>query len=443
MKNLLSAAALLLCLFLNSCTKSTTIGDDLFNEDAFPESVVIDTLTMEVNTFIADSIQTAPPVSGIPYLLGAINDEVTGKFQIGIFSQLIIPTNNINLGDSLQLDSIVLTLRYTNKSIYGDAEAPVSLSVYELTESMQAGNTYYSNKQFAYHPMPIGHLSNYYFSPTDSLTIFSKILKDQNDADSIVYVKTEPHIRIPLSRDFGNRLLSQSGTINLADNSSFRQFFKGIYIEPSSNMNSVAYIDMLGARSRLTLYYKQGNRQNLTLDLPVSALSAISNYFKHNYSNSEVQAALSLPKPNGQQVAYIEGAAGLGFSINFPHLNTLSNYAVNKAELEFTVLPNSFERYELPGTLALVTYDTTTNKITRSITTAVLAEEDGVNGEKLSKYKFVFSFYTQQKITGVVQNAIEQALVELQRSNPNRLVIGGPEHPQYPMKFSLICTQLQ
>ena len=107
------------------------------------------------------------------------------------------------------------------------------------------------------------------------------------------------------------------------------------------------------------------------------------------------------------------------------------------------MLPNSFERYELPGTLALVTYDTTTNKITRSITTAVLAEEDGVNGEKLSKYKFVFSFYTQQKITGVVQNAIEQALVELQRSNPNRLVIGGPEHPQYPMKFSLICTQLQ
>lgn len=443
MKSLLTGVFLLFLLFVNSCTKTTTIGGDLFNDDAFPESITIDTLTIEANTFISDSISTAPPVSGIPYLLGAVNDEIAGKTQAGIFSQLIIPTNNINLGDSLVLDSIVLTLRYFNKSVYGDADAPTGLTVFELTESMQAGNVYYSNKQFGFNPLPIGYLTDYYLAPSDSVTIFSKLLKDQNDQDSLVFVKTEPHIRIPLSRDFGNRILSQSGTINLSDNSNFRQYFKGLYISPSSSNNGIAYIDMLASRTRLTIYYSQGSRKNLTLDLPVSALSAVSNYFKHDYSNTQVKTSMEQPKPNGQEIVYLKGAAGLGFSLNFPYLTNLNNYAVNKAELEMTVIPNSFELFQLPTTLALVTYDTTTNKILRSITTAVLTEEDGLNGEKLNKFKFVFSFYTQQKINGIVQDAIEQVFTELQRSNPNRIMIGGPNHPEYPMKFTLICTELQ
>lgn len=443
MKKLFPVLAACAVFCIAGCTDSTTIGGDLIDEDLFPNSFVIDTLTMQVSTFTADSIQTAPPLSGVPYLLGALNDDECGTSGLNLFTQIIPRTNNINLGDSLKLDSVVLSLDYSGTALYGQAGATASISVYELTEPMTAGIVYYSNKQFAYNPAPLGYLSNTLFTPADSVTLFNKIETDQNGNDSLTYYKAEPHLRIRLSQDFGNRLLSQSGTINLADKNSFQQYFKGFYISAASSGNTVAYIDMFGAFSKLTLYYSQGSNKNRTLDFPVSSLSAMTNFFKHSYTGSAVGTALSATEPNGQETVYLQGAAGLGFKIDFPYLNTLQGYAVNKAELEFTALPNTFELYKLPNTLEIMSFDTVENIRKRIITSAVLTEEDGPNGEKLSKYKFVFSFYTQQKIIGDVVNAVEHVFLDFQRSNPNRIILGGPQHPQYPMKFRLVCTKLQ
>lgn len=427
----------------NACTETTPIGADLIDDNEFPDSFVIDTVDMEVNTFTADSIQTAPPLSGVPYLLGAVNDDACGAAGMHIFTQIVPQTNNINLGDSLQLDSVVLQLDYAGTTLYGQSGAPASVTVYELTEPIVPATVYYSNKKFACNQVPLGYLANTIFSPADSVTIFNKVETDQNGADSLTYLKAPPHLRIKLSQDFGNRLLAQSGTINLADKNSFQQFFKGFYIAAASNGNSVAYIDMFGTYSRLTLYYRQGSIKNRVLNFPIGALSAMTNYFTHNYTGSAAGTAMASVKPNGQETAYLQGAAGLGFSVNLLGLEAYQDFAVNKAELEFTALPDTYELYKLPNTLEIMSFDTVDNVYNRIITSAVVEEETNPDGEVLSKYKFVFNFYAQQKINGDVVNAIEHIFLDFQRSNPNRIILGGPQHPLYPMKLRLICTKLQ
>ncbi|OWY21259.1 DUF4270 domain-containing protein [Sphingobacteriales bacterium UPWRP_1] len=443
MKKLLPVLAAWAVFGFQACTESTSIGADLIDDGAFPDSFVIDTVQMKVNTFTADSIQTAPPLSGIPYLLGAVNDEACGAAAMHIFTQIVPQTNNISLGDSLQLDSVVLQLDYAGTTLYGQAGAPASITVYELTETITPGIVYYSNKKFAFNQVPLGYLANALFTPADSITLFNKIETDQNGTDSLTYFKAPPHLRIKLSQEFGNRLLAQSGTINMADKNSFQQFFKGFYIAAASNGNTVAYIDMFGTYSRLTLYYRQGSNKNRILNFPIGSLSAMTNYFTHNYTGSNAGTALAAAEPNGQETVYLQGAAGLGFSVELLNLNAYSNFAVNKAELEFTALPTTYELYKLPTTLEIMSFDTIENVRNRIITSAVLEEETASDGQVLSKYKFVFSFYTQQKINGDVVNAIEQVFLDFQRSNPNRIILGGPQHPQYPMKMSMVCTTLQ
>lgn len=439
-------ASFIICLMVLAagCTETTDIGSNLINESDFPDTQVFDTITMQVNTIRVDSIQTAPPLTGIPYMLGKLNDPVTGSTAMGIFTQFVLPTNNINLGDSLRLDSIVLTLRYGNQTVYGQKDLPVSLTVYELTQEMLPGVTYYSNKSFAYNPNPIGYKNNFFFSPTDSVLLFNKKLKDVNGNDSLVYIKTEPHLRIRLANELGNRLLAQSGTFTFTDKNSFQQFFKGVYISASTNGNAVAFFDLLAARSRLSVYFSRGTlAPNLVIDFPIGTLSATNNYFVHDYAGSSVADVIAAPSPNSQTTAYVKGAAGLGFSLRFPYFDAFKDYAINKAELEFTALPNTFELYKLPSSLNLVSYDTINEQITRLITSTNVQEIDGPNGEKLNQYKLIFSFYAQQKLNGLIPDAIEKVLVDLQRTNPNIAVIGGPEHPDYPMKFRIYGTKLQ
>ncbi len=64
-----------------------------------------------------------------------------------------------------------------------------------------------------------------------------------------------PHLRIKLSDELGNRLLSQIGDIAFQNDKNFQQFFKGLYILPTNTNNTIAFFDIISEQSKMTLYY--------------------------------------------------------------------------------------------------------------------------------------------------------------------------------------------
>ncbi len=448
-------AALILITSLFSCNAPTSIGADLVEEDEFLNSEIIDTLSLEVNLIYSDSVKTTPLYDASnntarPYLVGTLNDEIFGRSKANLYTQVRLPSNDVDLGSNLVLDSVVLTLKYLSPPLYGDSLSTTSLSIYEVTETMvtevmvtettTAEQDYYSNQTFSYDPEPLGELNDFVHTPSDSVTI-NRLFVDSEGQDSLGTTKIEPHLRIKLNNNLGNRFLTQSGTSTFADKDAFLLYFKGLYITADDNSNVMAYFDLLSSRSRLVLYYSSNDGDGLSFSFPINSLSATANHYEHYYDNTDLPNIISQPSPNSQDVIYLQSMAGTGLEFEIPHLQSIPSIVVNKAQLELYSLPNTSNTYSAPGALFFTSKDDTTEE-----TFGVNGSEREVittdAGEEIYKYTLTFNFYSQQKYDGEFTNRLEQIFINRQSTIADRVIIGGPEHPEYPMKFKLIYTEL-
>ena len=78
---------------------------------------------------------------------------------------------------------------------------------------------------------------------------------ESNGLDPLKYAA---HLRIKLSPTWAQKFLNASGTINLADNTDFLAFFKGLYVTaaPVSSKGCMMYFNMLLSLSQMVFYYR-------------------------------------------------------------------------------------------------------------------------------------------------------------------------------------------
>lgn len=435
---------ILVSITFNGCTESTGIGVDFIEEEEFPNSLVKDDFTIEISTTESDTVSTAPPSLGSTYLLGALNDDTFGTSTADIFSQVLLPFDDVTLGDSLRLDSMILSFTYASPTtFYGDTLQPVDISVYELTESMTPFETTTSTRNFAYKPNSIGGKNNVLFAPSDSVAL-NQVFIASDGTDSLGVITVEPHLRIPLSEELGYRFLAQSGTQNFADNIAFESFFKGFYITTNRDANVIAYFNVLASRSRLILYYSQGQNTGQSIVFGINEFTAVSNYYTHNYEGTPVFDALQASPPDGQEQAYIQSMAGVGMRVAVPNLNDLGNVAINQAELSMFVLPDSYDVFAVPSQLFLEAYNNNTDErlgITLGTPETITDDE----GNEMIKYVFTYNFYTQDKLAGEYDDFEERIFVNNQRADASRVIIAGPDYPDpnYRMNFKVLYTEIE
>lgn len=420
-----------------ACNDPTEIGGDLINDENLLNTFLTDTLSIELNMVRADSIRTAPIVaSGVfrPYLLGALRDDDFGFSAASIYSQIRLQNSDINLGTNLQLDSIVLTLAYHTTPIYGDTASDVNLFVYEVLEDMAANTIYYADQQFAYNPFPVGEKQNFQFEPDKILEVTSVIHDTLCTTQTITI---PPQIRIRLSDELGWRLLSQSGTNNFKDNDNFVQFFKGLYIAASASGNAIAAFDLFSGNSGVLIYYKANGICKSPLELDINGSSAVINHFDHNYTGTAVNDALANPAPNAQEIAYLQSMAGVELEFTIPYLKDLGNIVINKAELTYFALPDT-TALPTPALLTFVTEDENANLLSQ--VSNAIKETVSINDVSVEQYAMLINFFAQDKLDGVYDNRVETIFINPQSTAYEQLLIGGPDHPDYPMKLTLLYT---
>lgn len=438
-------------MLLFSCNNASIIGSDLVDDSEFFSSIVSDTTSITTQCIKSDSVVTtyfsvtADQYAHTTYLLGSLNDPTFGQTTASIYAQMHLPNQNISLGTNTILDSVVLSLQYVDA--YGDTTSRPDVYVHEVAEDIKA-QTYFGSQEFAYSSNLLGHRANAVIQPKTKVAL-KKLLavKDTLEngdivtIDSIATEQTTPHLRIPLSTEFGYRLLAQSGTITFQNDYTFRQFLKGIYITTDNQSQTIASFNVSGAKSGVTLYYHNSTGNGKSLYMSFTS-STVTNRFRHNYSNTPLSDILQNTN-NNQELLYVQGAEGV--AVQFDLLNIAKLYdpqkvAINAAELQVTVLPDSEGNYPAPEQLALGTYDSLRAIRKSRISVADIKTTTNTEGQSLKTYTFRMPFHLQKMLEGEKAGEVLRIVVHNEQEKPHRAILCGPKHPQYPMKLKLVYT---
>lgn len=413
---------------LFACNKPALDDEGLLPDDQLGLTYT-DTFTVLAEVVLEDSVRA----DGLSVnVWGCMNDPVFGKSYGGVYFQMSTDRSNVDFGDNLTLDSIVLTLLYSTKKGYGDLTTPQNMKIYRVMEEFYKDTSYYLFDNFVTAATPLATLNGFVPNFTDSLTI--------NDS-----VKYAPGIRVRLDDVLGNDILASSGQNNLASDAAFKTFLNGLYLAPDTNSpgGGLVYFDLFSANSKLTIYYNNGEQ----FDFLINTNSESVNHFGHNFAGTPVAAALN----NGtasDDVLYLQALAGVNVKLKIPYLSQLGpNVAINKAELVFTDIGDT-SVYTSPGQFVLTRNSSNgTEEILPDFLQGISAggartsETDNL-GITRWVYKINVPEYVQQLITAE-ENYGVNLLTFPTATQANRVVLGGSTHSQSPLKLRLTYTKIE
>jgi hypothetical protein len=406
-------------LFFSSCTDKDTIG---LNEQ--PGSDELSVLFSDTSTVIAfsqkeDSVRTDEAIYNI---LGSYIDPVFGKTTASIYTQFRLPTNNVNFGTPLTLDSLVLSLAY--RGYYGDTTTPLKVRVYELTENLFRDSSYYSDRVMA------------------GIEVGSAIFKPRpSDSVKVLGKKYAPHLRIKLNSSLAQKFFYASGQATMADNNAFLDFFKGLKIETDavSSGGSLLLFDLASSLSKMTLFYKKNaTEDSLQFNFVINENCArFNNYNHHSYSHASSefkQNVISVHDTltSGKKNLYLQAMAGIKVKILFPYIKnfvTNNQVAINKAELIMNIndLGLSTNPFGPPGRLALV-------KCNGSGTNTFVIDQfegdthfGGIYNSTNKQFKFNITRYVQGILNNTITNEGLYLMVSGAAIYPNRVVLKGTD----------------
>jgi hypothetical protein len=468
-------AGLALTFILSQCTKikTTDVGTELI-----PEIDNISTFDTTLDVVAANYLfgDSALPRLGkdaagnvAEFNLGLVaNDPQFGRTAATMFFELKPPGYKYvfeNVKDSLLLDSVVLCMKWN--STWGDTNAVQSISVYELEDNIKPDSIYTTDVAFRYRDV----LGAKNFAPNildDSLFLFRQKLAKQ--------------LRIRLSDEFGQRLLSQDTADGepYSSDSAFRAFFKGFAVVPdaSGTGNSLMSFALSDTNTYLKLYYKVTKNGSVDTTSRKFVFSNIypggcANRIQRSYNGSQLAMHLNRP-PGGDSLVYIQASPGTYAVLRLPSLDQFKavkgNVMVHLAELSMSQVPgnsNELDNYlTVPGTMYMDFLDTIQYVQYPFLTDAFLSGRYDVRvfggfaentvaptGQVVSQYRFYITRYIQNFITRNSPNfpiylyapytVIYPQLRVIFGVTPvarGRVKLGGGNHSSQKMKLRIIYS---
>lgn len=442
-------------LCLTSCDESSVVGLDVQPENdllhvGYQDSTTIFTKTVDGDSLITDESLITTGVG----LIGKYNDPVFGTTSASMYTQVRLPSNiaSTTFGTAPVCDSIILSLVYDG-TVYGKKDRKnQTLNVYQISESMSQSTTYYSNKTLTL-------LSSADLTEDDGFVFKPSPLDSVGTVTTAGVVVLKPQVRARLDNSFGQLLLNNQTTGNLASNAAFQSFFKGLYITTENTTGllpdegNIVHFRM--GESKITLYYHNSNATNndtLSYDFSLGSVARF-NHFKHDYTLgngaiSDLVDQITLGTQQNETV-YVQGLAGAKTKITFPYLMNWVNdglIGVNKAELlinvDTSLASYNLDTFAVPSSLILfgINDDGTTYAIPDAFEGSTYF--GGTYNSGTVQYKFNIARYIQQILDGDRNNNGLYILASNGAAFGNRAVIAGATSTTRPMKLNITYTKL-
>lgn len=431
------AALLIGAVLFTACRKpEADLGLDLLPGD--PLGIALDTTTIEAFTFQDSAVQT----SGLTrHLIGSYVDPDFGLLKAGLTAQVRLTTANVGQGQTGTLipDSIVLGLVFeVPNTHYGNLTAQ-QFQVHEVVEGLSIDTVYHSNDA------PVVGAEDLVYPHRGMIT---------PDPYSNVRVGDDtlsPQLRIRLKDELAQRFLDAFGTADLADNTAFLSFFKGLSITVENGAQApyeggILHINTSNSSSKLTVYYKREDAPDtqLKLDMVINGSSVRFTSVQRDRSlalNTGLVDALADPaSPN--PTVYLQTLGGSRTAIRFPHImdHAVRGQALAKAELIVPLQGTYYPYYGPPSLLFLF------RKNESGADVFLPDQQNGITGiggtfdAVAAEYRFNITRYLTQVINGTLANDGVVLVAGSSGVSANRAVLCGPDHAGTPMRLLLTFT---
>ena len=413
-----------LLLTFASCRKTPdTIGNNLIGENEYIDIYHTDTVAIVCHSYL-DSVNTTSPSSA---LLGATKDPVFGTSEAGFYTQFRFSVAGQSVGSNPSVDSLVLQLCLTG--CYGDTMAWQTAHVYELADTLSTSETYYNQSVVATNA--IDHANGYQFRPrphTKATVIGTDTL-------------SQPVIRIPLSLELGNQLMTlDTNVYSLPD--LFKAQFPGFYVacSPVSQNGAISSINLTNNEyTLLQLYYHNAATPDkpMRYNYYVTSSDVYFNHIDHDYTQGSADftsQVLDGQTAMGQQQVYLQTMGGVRTYVQFPNLehwtDTLEgcHMVINEAKLIVPVVAATLDSvYTAPKNFLLVGFNADS-------TTYLLPDYyegssyfGGTYNTSHQSVTFRVSEYIQSVIMGKKENNGLSLGINGASYNAQRMVAAGPE----------------
>ena len=298
---------------LFACNDPDIIGLDLPGSARFTiTNDSIDNFT--IKTVSEDSLRSDESQN---LLLGQINDPIFGENKGSFCTQMLLPNNNIDAINGIEVDSVFLT--YSISDHYGDLNESedLEINVYRLSEDIYKDSNYYSDESFNYDPNNL--VTNYFINEGDS--------------------STSSFINIQLDNSFGEIIMNETGGSNMIDNVAFLEFFKGFHVEATAS-NTILYLNPIADKSRFSIYYHEiGGDTALSFDFELGGDATRINMFNKKDINDI--------SPDVNEI-FIQSMAGYKAEFDFTNLEEIQTKCLGKSINRVTIDFEAFENNDYP-----------------------------------------------------------------------------------------------
>lgn len=283
-----TAVAFTVVLTFYGCDKDfETIGSDIIGAPGFSADLYDEAVISFTNNDLGPVQTNNLPVN----LLGVYTHSFYGLQTADILTQVNLSIPDPDFGDQPVLDSVVLripyfyttlepeegetdeTIKYDLDSIYGSD--PIKLSIIEsnffLNEfdpetGFEESQKYYSNiREVIEGNLGLPIYENESFIPSDQdYEIYGENDKGEDDTLTL-----PPQIRIKLPVEyFQSRIIDKGGSSELSSESSFKDYFRGLYIdtEPINGSGNLMILELEQADAGIYLYYTSLEKDTGDLD---------------------------------------------------------------------------------------------------------------------------------------------------------------------------------
>lgn len=306
----------------------------------------IDKSTIKSYTVTEEKVRTSKPEYNV---LGTFNDSVFGKTTADFACQFRL--NEVVDLTGAKIDSLTLTLLYIES--YGDTITPQTLKVYELNADLDADATYLQDhdlKDMAKSEV----LAETHYIPKSFKLFYDSIKTTPTPGSSLTTPLDTVLHKIVFNLDLA--WAEKLKAINLQGlkfpNDTFIKYFKGLYVEAGSldQGGNIMRVRTLAGGSELSLYYHNAT-DTTSINYKMKTTSARTSRYDHVYSTTSFFA--NLDKLDQQDtLIYLQTTGGLSSKIYIPSLSNWkdsSDYAINKAELIFSVEKSFIDTLLLPA----------------------------------------------------------------------------------------------
>ena len=391
-------------------------------------------------TFRDDSIRT----SGLTRnLLGSYLDPQFGTVKAGIVAQLRLSSSNVGSGQDnsgLVADSLVLSLAFNNSSYGYGALGAQTFKVYELSGDLSVDSLYYSNDFPDVLPEDLvaSHKGTVVPRPLEAVFI---------NGDSLA-----PQLRLRLKGDLADRFMDAWGTADLADNTAFLQFFKGLYITVENGtqlpfQNGILYFDLLNAQSKTTLYYRDElNDPGVPkqFEFQINENSVRYTVVEHDHTQAldgSIVQALQDTSTTPDKV-FVQSLGGLRAALRFPDLmqHAIEGKALAKAELIVPVEGEFNPFLTPPAQLFLFRINEEGEEEFLPDQLSGIADIDGRYRSDAREYRFNITRYIQAVLNGSLPNNGIEMVPGSNGVTADRAVLSGPVGEGDRMRLLLTFT---